>query len=320
MEKPKDFAVGLELHHYVTCKAPQHLRITLVICHAQLFFSEDKSPFENIPTSVNRVEDPPASTSNAVDLWFMGDAYLYMNDSSIHLSLDVASDVGRVDDVISTAGLIHSIQMVVLYFIFVTSSEFQRDDTAGFEIVHPVLSDISGNTVSHAQLHGNRFKRDSARTDTLYLNITGQGQAFEIHLNENRNLLAPGFKVYHRKRSKDSAEVVETVESSSGGPYHQSTTCHYSGRERSRGGRAALSLCDGLNGIIRIAEEDYIIEPYKQHRVRPSFDPLSGPHKLYRRSTLNTKQTQFCGKAKRRRGKFTLAECLSHIRARDYNV
>lgn len=35
MEKPKDFAVGLELHHYVTCKAPQHLRITLVICHAQ---------------------------------------------------------------------------------------------------------------------------------------------------------------------------------------------------------------------------------------------------------------------------------------------
>lgn len=120
----------------------------------------------------------------------------------------------------------------------------------GFEIVHPVLSDISGNTVSHAQLHGNRFKRDSARTDTLYLNITGQGQAFEIHLNENRNLLAPGFKVYHRKRSKDSAEVVETVESSSGSPYHQSTTCHYSGRERSRGGRAALSLCDGLVSMI----------------------------------------------------------------------
>lgn len=71
------------------------------------------------------------------------------------------------------------------------------------------------------------------------------------------------------------------------------------------------------NGIIRIAEEDYIIEPYKQHRVRPSFDPLSGPHKLYRRSTLNTKQTQFCGKAKRRRGKFTQAKCLSNIRARD---
>lgn len=38
MEKPKDFVLGLELHHYVTCKAPQHLRITLVICHAQLFF------------------------------------------------------------------------------------------------------------------------------------------------------------------------------------------------------------------------------------------------------------------------------------------
>lgn len=36
--------------------------------------------------------------------WFsvQGDAYLYMNDSSIHLSLDVASDVSRVDDVIST--------------------------------------------------------------------------------------------------------------------------------------------------------------------------------------------------------------------------
>lgn len=121
-----------------------------------------------------------------------------------------------------------------------------------FEIVHPVLSDISGNIVSHSQLHGNRFKRDSSRTDTLYLNITGQGQKFEIHLNENRNLLAPGFKVYHRKRSKDSPEVVETLESSSGGPYHQSTTCHYSGREKSRGGRAALSLCDGLVSVIYI--------------------------------------------------------------------
>lgn len=42
MEKPKDFAVGLELHHYVTCKAPQHLRITLVICHTQLFFQRIK--------------------------------------------------------------------------------------------------------------------------------------------------------------------------------------------------------------------------------------------------------------------------------------
>lgn len=49
MEKPKDFAVGLELHHYVTCKAPQHLRITLVICHAQLFFSEDKSIDSFVP-------------------------------------------------------------------------------------------------------------------------------------------------------------------------------------------------------------------------------------------------------------------------------
>lgn len=49
MEKPKDFAVGLELHHYITCKAPQHLRITLVICHAQLFFSEDKSIDSFVP-------------------------------------------------------------------------------------------------------------------------------------------------------------------------------------------------------------------------------------------------------------------------------
>lgn len=48
MEKPKDFVVGLELHHYVTCKAPQHLRITLVICHAQLF-SEDRSIDSFVP-------------------------------------------------------------------------------------------------------------------------------------------------------------------------------------------------------------------------------------------------------------------------------
>lgn len=36
-------------------------------------------PFENIPTSVNRVEDPPASTSNAVDLWFM----VHLNDLDV---------------------------------------------------------------------------------------------------------------------------------------------------------------------------------------------------------------------------------------------
>ena len=49
--------------------------------------------------------------------------------------------------------------------------------------------------------------------------------------------------------------------------------------------------------MIRVAEEDYIIEPYKQHRFRPSFDPISGPHKLYKRSAINMKQTQFCGKS-----------------------
>nr|XP_022335745.1 A disintegrin and metalloproteinase with thrombospondin motifs 16-like [Crassostrea virginica] len=195
-----------------------------------------------------------------------------------------------------SSGLIHPIQMVVFYFIFVTPEEFQRETVSDFEIVHPTLSDISGNTVSHFHLHGNRVKRDSSsRTDTLYLNITGHGQTFEIHLVENRNLLAPGFKVYHRKKSRGSGEQVETVETPSDS--FPTTNCHFSGKVHSHEGRAALSLCDGLSGIIRVAEEDYIIEPYKQHRFRPSFDPISGPHKLYKRSALNMKQTQFCGKS-----------------------
>lgn len=120
---------------------------------------------------------------------------------------------------------------------------------ADFEIVHPTLSDISGNTVSHFHLHGNRVKRDSSsRTDTLYLNITGHGQTFEIHLVENRNLLAPGFKVYHRKKSGGSGEQVETVETPSDS--FPTTNCHFSGKVHSHEGRAALSLCDGLVSIM----------------------------------------------------------------------
>lgn len=47
-------------------------------------------------------------------------------------------------------------------------------------------------------------------------------------------------------------------------------------------------------GIIRTAEEDYIIEPVEHHRLRDRRQ-FGNPHRLYKRSTLGLKQNQFCG-------------------------
>lgn len=135
----------------------------------------------------------------------------------------------------------------ICVYMYLYNWKFIFSFFADFEIVHPFISDTSGNPVSHDNFHGNRFKRDSSRRNILYLNITGQGHTFEIQLTENDNLLAPGFKVYHRKKSRLSGKVMETEEAAS--DHLQTASCHYSGNVHSHGGKAALSICDGLVSI-----------------------------------------------------------------------
>ncbi|KAK3086103.1 hypothetical protein FSP39_013590 [Pinctada imbricata] len=88
------------------------------------------------------------------------------------------------------------------------------------------------------------------------------------------------------------------------------SNCHFrSSFESKNSHTAALSLCDGVNGIIRTAEEDYIIEPYERHKITTGDEHFhERPHKLVKRSALKVDQNHYCGQSDRRK------RSLTHIR------
>ncbi|XP_076112520.1 A disintegrin and metalloproteinase with thrombospondin motifs 16-like isoform X2 [Mytilus galloprovincialis] len=181
------------------------------------------------------------------------------------------------------------VALLVIPYMILQTCDCLLTDHSTEEIVIPYIVDSDGSFVSHELSHHIRHKRSSPSSSSssspyLYVNITGFSQTFQIDLKEEKELLAPGFKVYHRQNNVNSHK--ETFVRSQEKPWDE-TRCHFSGKVRShRHGTAALSVCDGMRGIIRTADEDYIIEPHKSHKVKGQ----GQPHKMYKRSSLNQKQ------------------------------
>ncbi|CAC5398721.1 A disintegrin and metalloproteinase with thrombospondin motifs 5,A disintegrin and metalloproteinase with thrombospondin motifs 18,A disintegrin and metalloproteinase with thrombospondin motifs 16 [Mytilus coruscus] len=180
-----------------------------------------------------------------------------------------------------------SVALLVIPYMMLQTCDCLLTDHSTEEIVIPFIVDSDGSFVSHELSHHVRHKRSSTLSSSsspyLYVNITGFGQTFHIDLKEEKELLAPGFKVYHRQNNVNSHK--ETFVRSQEKPWDE-TRCHFSGKVRSHRGTAALSVCDGMRGIIRTADEDYIIEPHKSHKVKGH----GQPHKMYKRSSLPQKQ------------------------------
>jgi hypothetical protein len=73
-------------------------------------------------------------------------------------------------------------------------------------IVIPVIVDSHGSFVSHDLTHHIRHTRSTLSSSiSTHVNISGFGQTFQIDLIEERKLLAPGFKVYHRHNNNNNS-------------------------------------------------------------------------------------------------------------------
>ncbi|KAK7475537.1 hypothetical protein BaRGS_00033226, partial [Batillaria attramentaria] len=217
---------------------------------------------------------------------------------------------------------------------------------SGFQIVFPVAWDQDAQHIPIHSLHQTwRHRRSVRASPTLNVNLTGFGQNFHLELWQNDDLLAPGFKIYRRHHAKDivadrvtESRTFEGKEGGSGevkdgerpgvrvneraevkeGPVgvqvapdeevERAMSCQMTGKVRSHGDSpVAISICDGMKGVIRTMGEDYIIEPVVNHVIPDSeeYRQVAGqssggalrhlPHKLHRRSTMTRDQGKFCG-------------------------
>ncbi|CAK8692752.1 unnamed protein product [Clavelina lepadiformis] len=167
-----------------------------------------------------------------------------------------------------------------------------------FEIVVPALVDQEYRHVTYHVRHKriNRVRRDVIDdiidTDELGLRyaVSGFGHNFRVHLESNKRLFAPTFSVKRVRR--DAEEVLDKS---------KSMGCHYHGRVTSHKDEiVAMSTCEGLTGLIRTDEDDFIVEPVAPH-VNHSFVAPQQPHILYKRQHLDKgkHRLHYCGKKHR---------------------
>ncbi|KAH0620133.1 hypothetical protein JD844_014766 [Phrynosoma platyrhinos] len=160
-----------------------------------------------------------------------------------------------------------------------TSAGSVTGEDSSYAIVYPVKVDERGHFLSFNLSHRLLSKRDvsprsrsRSRTFAFY-RLHHEGQPLRFNLTLNSRLLAPGFVSEKRYGGIAHARIR---------PYSHNS-CHMIGsvwnRER-QSGLAALSACDGLKGIFRLANEDFFIEPLTTSKPREN---AARPHKIYRR-------------------------------------
>nr|CAB3219994.1 A disintegrin and metalloproteinase with thrombospondin motifs 18 [Phallusia mammillata] len=174
-----------------------------------------------------------------------------------------------------------------------------------FEIVVPSMVNEHGEHVTHQVRHkrSNRMRRDTSddvirlEESGLHYHVSGFGEEFKMHLEPNRALLAHGFTVKRMKR--DAGAESPTLREEEQGS--EKLGCHYQGRLSSHlDGAVAVSTCEGLTGLLRTEEDDFLLEPAPAH-VNHSFPHPQHPHVLYKRRHLDggKHRLHYCGKKRR---------------------
>ncbi|XP_064474281.1 A disintegrin and metalloproteinase with thrombospondin motifs 7-like isoform X2 [Ornithodoros turicata] len=132
---------------------------------------------------------------------------------------------------------------------------------AAYRIVRPQLVDDAGHVVS-----GIRGRR-SAEDRLHYQLPLPHGPAVHVTLEPNRRLIGPGFAI--ERWGNDSKASVQTP------------NCFFLGSVRNVTGRStvALSTCSGLRGMVRLEDDDYLVEPLEGGGEDRA-------HVVYRRSAL----------------------------------
>uniref|UniRef100_A0A8C3PEB0 ADAM metallopeptidase with thrombospondin type 1 motif 7 n=1 Tax=Chrysemys picta bellii TaxID=8478 RepID=A0A8C3PEB0_CHRPI len=145
---------------------------------------------------------------------------------------------------------------------------------SGYDVVHPVRVDESGSFLSYDLAHRAIHKRAlSSRNNLLsFYELHYKGQHLKFNLSVNNNLLAPGFVSERRYGGITNAKIQS----------YNHNFCHMIGEVQNwalKGGLAALSTCDGLRGVFRLANEDYFIEPLATNKHE---DGTAHPHRIYK--------------------------------------
>uniref|UniRef100_A0A452J319 Uncharacterized protein n=1 Tax=Gopherus agassizii TaxID=38772 RepID=A0A452J319_9SAUR len=163
---------------------------------------------------------------------------------------------------------------------------------SGYDVVHPVRVDESGSFLSYDLAYRAIHKRAlSSRNNFLsFYELHYKGQHLKFNLSINNNLLAPGFVSERRYGGITNAKIQS----------YNHNFCHMLGEVQNwalKGGLAALSTCDGLRGVFRLANEDYFIEPLATNKHE---DGTARPHRIYKRHTPKYEEEELITSEKRR--------------------
>ncbi|XP_060604229.1 A disintegrin and metalloproteinase with thrombospondin motifs 18-like isoform X2 [Ruditapes philippinarum] len=170
----------------------------------------------------------------------------------------------------------------------------KSSDSAGiseepYTIVYPqIIDNKAGIMVNNVKNYVRRRKRTlGGENKPLEISISGGKEMFDLELWENDKLLAPGFKIYRRTTLKNSQSDKEVRQEDVYG-------CHFTGHVKAKSNnQASLSICNGLNGMIRTERDDFLIEPVNLSTMHGSSDFIGQPHKLYKRSILDSKHQKY---------------------------
>lgn len=142
--------------------------------------------------------------------------------------------------------------------------------------------DLSSYQLTVPRPIGGRLKRDAdgAPPNQMSYVIPVNGEDHVVHLQRNTLLLPSDFTVF--TYGQDGSLLTST-------PPVQDH-CHYSGSvENMEGSSVALSLCDGLRGVLHLRDDSFGIEPLES-------DPERSSHLIYRLQEV-TSQPRGCGTA-----------------------
>ncbi|XP_050823286.1 A disintegrin and metalloproteinase with thrombospondin motifs 7 [Gopherus flavomarginatus] len=180
---------------------------------------------------------------------------------------------------------------LIIANVFFTETVLQQ--YSGYDVVHPVRVDESGSFLSYDLAYRAIHKRAlSSRNNLLsFYELHYKGQHLKFNLSINNNLLAPGFVSERRYGGITNAKIQS----------YNHNFCHMLGEVQNwalKGGLAALSTCDGLRGVFRLANEDYFIEPLATNKHE---DGTARPHRIYKRHAPEYEEEELIVESSRKR-------------------
>nr|XP_057920932.1 A disintegrin and metalloproteinase with thrombospondin motifs 6 isoform X2 [Doryrhamphus excisus] len=156
-----------------------------------------------------------------------------------------------------------------------------------YQLTVPVRVDQNGEFLSYTVKHHRPGRRRRGTVDPslgpeapeprLFYRLSAYGKHFHLNLTLNPRLVSKHFTVEYWGRD---------------GPEWRHNTvdnCHYVGFLQNRHGatRVALSNCNGLHGVIRTEEEEYVIEPLRNISSSSAWEQEEAQqHVIYKVSAL----------------------------------